>query len=202
MVSTRCFWAEAPRWCRKSMPSARVRSLKGTAGSARRVSPAETGKYRAARATQNRRIVESGEGRGESGEWRVESVCIDALIIIFETKEKGKKSDPRRATKGLSNRDLRRPSIQFGCADSPLKGNRDESGPPGSAGVPPAPSPLGCRSVSLRWRTPPPCRRERQGPGPSRARASLPVDPGRGDGRGFASVVRAGRPRSRVGFLP
>ena len=74
--------------------------------------------------------------------------------------------------------------------------------PPGSAGVPPASSPLGCRSVSLRWRTRPPCRREPHGPGRSRALAPLPVDPGGGDGRGFASVVRAGRPRSRGGLHP
>ena len=85
-------------------------------------------------------------------------------------------------------------------AGYPPSHHRDD--PPGSAGVPPASSALGCRSVSLRWRTRPPCRREPHGHGPSRARASLPVDPGRGDGRGFASVVRAGRPRSRVGFLP
>ena len=50
-------------------------------------------------------------------------------------------------------------------------GNRDESGPPGSAGVPPASSALGCRSVSLRWSTRPLCRREPHGHGPT----GLPV---------------------------
>ncbi len=54
----------------------------------------------------------------------------------------------------MSNRDLRRPSSPFVCADSPLKGNRDESGPPGSAGVPPACCPVACRSVSLRCGSP------------------------------------------------
>ena len=34
---------------------------------------------------------------------------------------------------------------------------------------------------------------------PKQALTPLPVDPSGGDGRGFASMVRAGRPRSRVG---
>ena len=55
--------------------------------------------------------------------------------------------------------------------------------PPGSAGVPPACCPLGCRSVSLRYCSRPPCRREPHGPGRSRGRAPLPVDSGGGDGR-------------------
>ena len=55
--------------------------------------------------------------------------------------------------------------------------------PPGSAGVPPACCPLGCRSVSLRCCSRPPCRREPHGPGRSRALAPLPVEPGGGDGR-------------------
>ena len=48
--------------------------------------------------------------------------------------------------------------------------------PPGSAGVPPACCPFGCRSVSLRCCSRPPCRREPHGPGRSRGRAPLPVD--------------------------
>ena len=55
--------------------------------------------------------------------------------------------------------------------------------PPGSAGVPPACCPFGCRSVSLRCCSRPPCRREPHGPGRSRGRAPLPVDSGGGDGR-------------------
>ena len=94
----------------------------------------------------------------------------------------------------MSNRDLRRSSSQFGCADSPLKGNRDESGPPGSAGVPPACTPGAYRSVSLRCGTRPPCRREPHGPGRSRALAPLPVDLGGGDGRGCARVCAGGTP--------
>ena len=75
--------------------------------------------------------------------------------------------------------------------------------PPGSAGVPPACCPFGCRSVSLRCCSRPPCRREPHGPGRSRGRAPLPVDSGGGDGRSCGpGFVRAGRPRSRVGFLP
>ena len=99
-----------------------------------------------------------------------------------------------KATKGLSNRDLRRPSSQFVCADSPFKGNRDESGPPGNAGVPPASSPFACRSVSLRCRSRPPCRREPHGPGRSRALAPLPVDRGGGDGRGYGKNCAGGTP--------
>ena len=41
--------------------------------------------------------------------------------------------------------------------------------PPGSAGVPPASSPFACRSVSPRFGSRPPCRREPHGPGRSRA---------------------------------
>ena len=54
--------------------------------------------------------------------------------------------------------------------------------PPGSAGVPTACCPFGCRSVSLRCCSRPPCRREPHGPGRSRGRAPLPVDSGGGDG--------------------
>ena len=41
--------------------------------------------------------------------------------------------------------------------------------PPGSAGVPPACCPFGCRSVSLRCCSRPPCRREPHGPGEAEA---------------------------------
>ena len=61
--------------------------------------------------------------------------------------------------------------------------------PPGSAGVPPACCPFGCRSVSLRCCSRPPCRREPHGPGRSRGRAPLPVDSGGGDGRGCARYL-------------
>jgi len=44
------------------------------------------------------------------------------------------------------------------------------------------------------------CRRERHGLSRSRVPAPLPVEPAGGDGRGLASVVRASRPRPRVGL--
>ena len=65
---------------------------------------------------------------------------------------------------------------------------------PGSAGVPPACCPFGCRSVSLRCCSRPPCRREPHGPGRSRGRAPLPVDSGGGDGRGCARLGAGGTP--------
>ena len=74
--------------------------------------------------------------------------------------------------------------------------------PPGSAGVPPASSPFACRSVSPRFGSRPPCRREPHGPGRSRALAPLPVDPGRGDGRGCARICAGGTPALPGGFIP
>ena len=71
---------------------------------------------------------------------------------------------------------------------------RLEEAPPGSAGVPPACSPVRCRSVFLRCGTRPPCRRVRHGLGRSRVLAPLPVDPGRGDGRGCARICAGGTP--------
>ena len=54
-----------------------------------------------------------------------------------ETKEKRVIPEGRRRdTKELSIRDSRRPSSQFVCADSSLKGNCDESGPPRERGRP------------------------------------------------------------------
>ena len=66
--------------------------------------------------------------------------------------------------------------------------------PPGSAGVPPACCPFGCRSVSLRCCSRPPCRREPHGPGRSRGRAPLPVDSGGGDGRSCGRICAGGTP--------
>ena len=73
--------------------------------------------------------------------------------------------------------------------------------PPGSAGVPPACCPFGCRSVSLRCCSRPPCRREPQGPGRSRGRAPLPVDSGGGDRRGCGRLCAGGTP-ALPGGLP
>ena len=52
--------------------------------------------------------------------------------------------------------------------------------PPGARASRPHAVPSGCRSVSLRCCSRPPCRREPHGPGRSRGRAPLPVDSGGG----------------------
>ena len=74
--------------------------------------------------------------------------------------------------------------------------------PPGSAGVPPACCPLGCRSVSLRCCSRPPCRREPHGLGRSRGRAPLPVDSGGGDGRSCGRICAGGTPALPGGSHP
>ena len=76
-------------------------------------------------------------------------------------------------------------------AGYPPPHHRDDT--PGSAGVPPACCPFGCRSVSLRCCSRPPCRREPHGPGRSRGRAPLPVDSGEGGGRSCGRIC-AGTP--------
>ena len=77
-------------------------------------------------------------------------------------------------------------------AGYPPPHHRDDT--PGSAGVPPACCPFGCRSVSLRCCSRPPCRREPHGPGRRRAMAPFPVDPSGGDGRGCAQLGAGGTP--------
>ena len=74
--------------------------------------------------------------------------------------------------------------------------------PPGSAGVPPACCPFGCRSVSLRCCSRPPCRREPHRPGRSRGRAPLPVDSGGGDGRSCGRICAGGTPALPGGLPP
>ena len=76
-----------------------------------------------------------------------------------------------------------------------------EEAPPGSAGVPPACYPVACRSVSLRCRSRPPCRRERHVLGRSRVLALLPFAPGGGVGRGCARTCAGGTP-ALPGGLP
>ena len=70
--------------------------------------------------------------------------------------------------------------------------HRDDT--PGSAGVPPACCPFGCRLVSLRWCSRPPCR--------SRGRAPLPVDSGGGDGRSCGRICAGGTPALPGGLPP
>ena len=79
---------------------------------------------------------------------------------------------------------------------APPRGARVMGGgtPPGSAGVPPACTAVRCRSVSLRWGSRPPFRRERHETGPSRAPVPLPVEPGGEDGRGCARICAGGTP--------
>ena len=77
-------------------------------------------------------------------------------------------------------------------AGYPPPHHRDDT--PGSAGVPPACCPFGCRSVSLRCCSRPPCRREPHGPGRSGGRAPLPVDSGGGDGRSCGRICAGGTP--------
>ena len=74
--------------------------------------------------------------------------------------------------------------------------------PPGSAGVPPACCPFGCRSVSLRCCSRPPGRREPHGPGRSGGRAPLPVDSGGGDGRSCGRICAGGTPALPGGLPP
>ena len=74
--------------------------------------------------------------------------------------------------------------------------------PPGSAGVPPACCPFGCRSVSLRCCSRPPCRREPHGPGRNGGRAPLPVDSGGGDGRSCGRICAGGTPALPGGLPP
>ena len=85
-------------------------------------------------------------------------------------------------------------------AGYPPPHHRDDT--PGSAGVPPACCPFGCRSVSLRCCSRPPCRREPHGPGRSRGRAPLPVDSGGGDGRSCGRICAGGTPALPGGLLP
>ena len=77
-------------------------------------------------------------------------------------------------------------------AGYPPPHHRDDT--PGSAGVPPACCPFGCRSVSLRCCSRPPCR--------SRGRAPLPVDSGGGDGRSCGRICAGGTPALPGGLPP
>ena len=93
-----------------------------------------------------------------------------------------------------------RPAFREVARRIPPPHHRDDT--PGSAGVPPACCPLGCRSVSLRCCSRPPCQREPHGPGRSRALAPLPVDSGGGDGRSCGRICAGGTPALPGGFHP
>ena len=85
-------------------------------------------------------------------------------------------------------------------AGYPPPHHRDDT--PGSAGVPPASSPVAYRSISLRCGSQPPCRREPHRPGRSKAMAPLPVDPVGGDGRGCGRLGAGGTPALPGGLHP
>ena len=106
---------------------------------------------------------------------------------------------PARRQTGVSQKGTGRLS-EKSPAGYPPPLHRDDT--PGSAGVPPACCPFGCRSVSLRCCSRPPCRREPHGPGRSRGRAPLPVDSGGGDGRGCARYCAGGTPALPGGLPP
>ena len=93
-----------------------------------------------------------------------------------------------------------RPAFREVARRIPPPHHRDDT--PGSAGVPPACCPFGCRSVSLRCCSRPPCRREPHGPGRSRGRAPLPVDSGEGGGRSCGRICAGGTPALPGGLPP
>ena len=129
-------------------------------------------------------------------------LCIDVqFIVLLDGSAPSRGAGARLAGKRESQRG------QAGFQRSLRPYHRDDT--PGSAGVPPACFPsrgagarLGCRSVSLRCCSRPPCRREPHGPGRSRGRAPLPVDSGGGDGRGCGRICAGGTPALPGGLHP
>ena len=112
-----------------------------------------------------------------------------------------KKSYPRRAAKrdGSAASAGLRPGKPAGALEEQ---EWWEEAPPGSAGVPPACTPVASRSVSLRCGTRPLCRRVRHGRGRSRVLGPLPVEPGGGDERGCAKSCAGGTPALPGGLHP
>ena len=109
-----------------------------------------------------------------------------------------KKRDPRRHTKILEGtRSVtvlphRHRPWPGESARAPLRSKSDgRRRPPGSAGVPPACTPVTCRSVTLRCDTRPPGRRERHGPGNSAHTPSRSKSDGRRRPPGSAGVPPA-----------
>ena len=107
-------------------------------------------------------------------------LCIDVpFIVLLDGSAQSRGAGPGSQANGSFPKGTGRLS-EKSPAGYPPPHHRDDT--PGSAGVPPACCPFGCRSVSLRCCSRPPCRREPHGPGRSRGRAPLPVDSGGGDG--------------------
>ena len=127
-------------------------------------------------------------------------LCIDVpFIVLLDGSAPSRGAGARLAGKREFPKGTGRLS-EKSPAGYPPPHHRDA--PPGSAGVPPACCPFGCRSVSLRCCSRPPCRREPQGPGRSRGRGPLPVDSGGGDGRSCGRICAGGTPALPGGLPP
>ena len=127
-------------------------------------------------------------------------LCIDVpFIVLLDGSAQSRGAGARLAGKREFPKGTGRLS-EKSPAGYPPPHHRDDT--PGSAGVPPACCPFGCRSVSLRCCSRPPCRREPHGPGRSRGRAPLPVDSGGGDGRSCGRICAGGTPALPGGLPP
>ena len=127
-------------------------------------------------------------------------LCIDVqFMVLLDGSAQSRGRAPGSQANGSFPMGTGRLSEKL-PAGYPPPHHRDDT--PGSAGVPPACCPFGCRSVSLRCCSRPPCRREPQGPGRSRGRAPLPVDSGGGDGRSCGRIGAGGTPALPGGLPP
>ena len=127
-------------------------------------------------------------------------LCIDVqFIVLLDGSAQSRGAGARLAGKREFPKGDR-PAFREVACPIPPPHHRDDT--PGSAGVPPACCPFGCRSVSLRCCSRPPCRREPHGPGRSRGRAPLPVDSGGGDGRSCGRICAGGTPALPGGLSP
>ena len=127
-------------------------------------------------------------------------LCIDVqFIVLLDGSAQSRGRAPGSQANGSFPKGTGRLS-EKSPAGYPPPHHRDDT--PGSAGVPPACCPFGCRSVSLRCCSRPPGRREPHGPGRSRGRAPLPVDSGGGDGRSCERICAGGTPALPGGLPP
>ena len=127
-------------------------------------------------------------------------LCIDVpFIVLLDGSAQSRGAGARLAGKREFPKGDR-PAFREVACPIPPPHHRDDT--PGSAGVPPACCPFGCRSVSLRCCSRPPCRQEPHGPGRSRGRAPLPVDSGEGDRRSCGRICAGGTPALPGGFPP
>ena len=128
-------------------------------------------------------------------------LCIDVqFIVLLDGSAQSRGAGARLAGKREFPKGDRPAFREVARRIPPPPHHRDDT--PGSAGVPPACCPFGCRSVSLRCCSRPPCRREPHGPGRSRGRAPLPVDSGGGDGRSCGRICAGGTPALPGGLPP